>query len=213
MIQIYIIHYKKLKDRKNFIVDQLAKFQLNNYEFIEIDRDELENYDISIFKDKNPSHQFAISLSHMYAYEEIKNKHDFALILEDDVILSPRFDHILQEYLTQLPRDFDMCFIGNGCNLHIQAHNLVPGRNIYKKENTPTAWGGNGATRCTDSYIVSKKCAIQICNYIKGLNYKIDQAIDWWLNTACRENNFNIYWAEPTIVTQGSQSGKFKSSY
>jgi hypothetical protein len=28
-----------------------------------------------------------------------------------------------------------------------------------------------------------------------------------------RRNNFSIYWAEPTISTQGTQNGKYKTSH
>uniref|UniRef100_A0A6C0AN89 Glycosyl transferase family 25 domain-containing protein n=1 Tax=viral metagenome TaxID=1070528 RepID=A0A6C0AN89_9ZZZZ len=195
------------------IIEQLTKFNIADYEFVEIDRDELESYDLSIFQDNNKPAASAICLSHFYAYKEIANKFDMALILEDDVILSSNFSEILQDYITKLPPEFDMCFIGNGCNLHIEKHKLVANQNIYKKDNISTAWGGGGCTRCTDSYIVSKQCAIKICNSIENLNYKIHEAIDWWLNRCCRENNFNVYWAEPTIVKQGSQSGLFKSSH
>ena len=42
---------------------------------------------------------------------------------------------------------------------------------------------------------------------------EIDNNIDWWLNDVSRHYNFNVYWAEPTIVTQGTQNGKYKSSH
>ena len=92
---------------------------------------------------------------------------------------------------------------------------IKPNQNIYLKDKTQVFGFGqqvNGTTRCTDSYIVSNKCAKQLCNYIANLQYKINLPIDWWLNLADTHNNFNIYWAEPTIVTQGSQNGIYKSS-
>ena len=67
--------------------------------------------------------------------------------------------------------------------------------------------------RCTDSYLVSKKCAIKICEYIKNLPSKINNAYDWWLNEVILKNNFKIYWAEPTIVKQGTIIRIFKNSY
>jgi hypothetical protein len=36
---------------------------------------------------------------------------------------------------------------------------------------------------------------------------------DFWLNIAARDNNLEVYWAEPTIVTQGSQTGLFQTSH
>jgi GR25 family glycosyltransferase involved in LPS biosynthesis len=171
------------------------------------------NQNVDVFqKGSNPS-QLAISLSHFYAYKQISEKYDHGLIFEDDVVLSKNFIIRFKQYLSQLPSHYDMLFIGDGCNLHIQPHKLVPRQFIYEKGLYPTTWGGDGAGRCTDSYLVSKKCATQLCDYIDHLPYKISQNIDWWLNVAARDNQFSIYWSEPTIVTQGTQSGLFNSSH
>jgi hypothetical protein len=100
-----------------------------------------------------------------------------------------------------------MLFIGDGCNLHIP-YDVVSrsNTNVFKKCLEPTAWGGNGATRCTDSYLISKKCAEAIVCEISRDGYLVDNSVDWWLNEICRKLKFNVYWAEPTIVTQGSIS-------
>jgi GR25 family glycosyltransferase involved in LPS biosynthesis len=212
-MKIFVIHYKALVDRKIHIIEQFEKHNITDYEFVEIDRDELYNQDISMFQENYSNSQIAISLSHFYAYQQIKEKYDQALIFEDDVLLCNHFTEILNYFLTQLPNDYDMLFIGDGCNFHIEDNNLIPNQHIYRKDVYPTHWGGDGCTRCTDSYIVSKKCAIQLCNYITNLTYKIDLPIDWWLNVVGRENNLNVYWAEPTIVTQGTQNGLFQTSH
>lgn len=211
-MKIFVIHYKKLIDRKDFIINQFKKYNITDYEFIEIDRDELEGYDLSIFENI-PNSYMAIGLSHMYAYNQIKDNYDEALIFEDDVILCDNFIDIFNNYLTQLPKDYDMLFIGDGCKLHIQKDNLISNKNIYKKCLYPTSWGGDGCTRCIDSYLVSKKCAIKICKYINNIKYKINTTTDWWLNIVARDINLEIYWAEPTIVLQGTENGIFKTSY
>ena len=36
--------------------------------------------------------------------------------------------------------------------------------------------------------------------------------LDWWLNQVIRDLKLEIYWMKQTIVTQGSGTGKFKSS-
>ena len=212
-MKIFVIHYKKLINRKIFIIQQFEKYNISDYEFIDIDRDELYKYNISMFQQNYDNSQIAISLSHFYAYKQINDKYDNCLILEDDAVLSDNFTDILNKYITQLPKDYDMLFIGDGCNLHIEKHKLISNKNIYEKCLYPTSWGGGGATRCSDSYIISKKCANKLCEYINNLNYKIIVEIDWWLNVAIRENNFKVYWAEPTIVTQGTQNGLFTTSH
>ena len=212
-MKIFVVHYKKLIDRKQHILDQFEKHAITDYEFVEIDRDELLDQNISMFQYNYSKSQIAISLSHFYAYKQISESHDCGLIFEDDVILSNNFMNVFNQYLSQLPKDYDMLFIGDGCNLHIQRHELIPTKNIYEKCLYPTKWGGDGAGRCTDSYLVNKKCAKILCEYINNLSYKINLPIDWWLNVAARDNNFKAYWAEPTIVTQGTQNGLFKTSH
>jgi len=212
-MKIFVIHYKKLVDRKKHILEQFKKYNIIDYEFIEIDRDELENENINIFQENYSKSQIAITLSHIYAYKQISEKYDNGLIFEDDVILSNNFIDIFNIYIAQLPENYDMLFIGDGCNLHIENDKLIPNKYIYEKCLYPTSWGGDGLGRCVDSYLVNKKCAIELCNYINNLTYKINIPIDFLLNDIGRDKNFKIYWAEPTIVTQGTQNGLFISSY
>ena len=212
-MRIFVTHYKKLIDRKLFILAQFKKHNITDYEFIEIERDDLSNPNISMFHKNYKNCLMSMLLKHFYVYKEISDKYDNGLILEDDVILINNFTEILHKYMDQLPKNYDMLFIGDGCNLHIEKNKLIPNQNIYEKCLYPTRWGGNGASRCGDSYIISKKCANKLCEYINNLNYKIELPGDWWLNVAARDNNFKVYWAEPTIVTQGSQNGLFKTSH
>jgi hypothetical protein len=49
---------------------------------------------------------------------------------------------------------------------------------------------------------------------MRNLKEKISEVgIDWWLNGAARDCKFKVYWAEPTIVTQGSQTGVCENSF
>lgn len=215
IIKIFIVHYKKLVNRKSHIIRELNTHNIMNYEFIQIDRDELSGEDCNNFEGSITFNKpgMAIALSHFHAYKEIADKYDHALIIEDDVILSNNFTETLTKYLTQLPEEYDMLFLGDGCKFHIHPDMLVPRKYIYERGVDPTEWGGNGATRCCDSYIVNKKCAIKLTEYLSTLKTKISEiGIDWWLNNLARHYQFKVYWAEPTIVTQGSQNGLFSQT-
>ena len=214
-IKIFVIHYKKLTDRKNSILKQFKKFNLTNYEFIEIDRDELNLYNTDIF-DKNFGNALsAISLSHYLAYKKIIENYDNAIIFEDDIILNDNFTTIFKKYLIELPDDYDALFIGDGCNAHVKSHNLIENKCIYKRNlhNTEGIFADNGLTRCADSYFISKNCCIKLINYMNSLKTKINESIDAWLEIALLNTKCNVYWAEPTIVTQGSQNGIFDRSW
>ena len=215
-MKIFVLHYSKLTERKQSLLQQFAKYNITDFEFIEKydkDLDLLNDVDNILFEENFRPSMMSLMLKHFYVYKEIAEKYKYGLILEDDAILSDDFPEKLIKYMTQLHSDFDMLFLGNGCNLHIEPYKIKPNQYIYPKCIYPTQWGGMGATRCTDSYIVSKQCAIKICNYLNNLTYKINEPSDWWLNRACRDNNLSVYWAEPIIVTQGTQNGTYKSSH
>ena len=105
-----------------------------------------------------------------------------------------------------------MLFIGDGCGSHIPKNRLKKDQFIYLKDNLPSTNGGLGATRCLDSYLITKKCAQKIVEKLKLPNYTILCPADHWLNHVIRNNNFDVYWCEPTIVTQGSEKNVFSSS-
>jgi len=213
-MKIFVLHYSKLVDRKKHILEQFNKQGIIDYEFIEkYNREDLQDSDMLLFDKCMKKSMMSLINKHFYVFKLISEKYERALILEDDVILNDNFIDTLNNYITQLPEDFDMLFIGDGCNLHIEKHKLIPDKYIYEKCLYPTSWGGDGASRCSDSYIISKNCANKLCEYINNLKCEIKLPSDWWLNVASRDNNFKVYWAEPTIVTQGTQNGLFISSH
>ena len=208
-MKVFVMHYSKLVDRKKHILEQFEKQNITDFEFIEnYDKDEITDSERSLFDTNYNKSKMSLHLKHNYVYKIISDKYENALIFEDDIVLCENFIETLNKYMTQLPDNYDMLFIGDGCNLHIENHRLIPNQNVYEK----CVWEGDGAIKCTDSYIISRNCATKICEYIDNLKTKINLPVDWWLNVAARDNLFKIYWVEPTIVTQGSQNGLFETS-
>jgi len=221
-MKIFVLHYAKLTERKRNIIEQFERHGITDYEFIEkFDKDLITDDECPEFSRdyiNNRRTELSIHLKHIYVYRlMVREKYDQVLIFEDDVVLSNEFMSLLNLYMTQLPKDYDMLFIGDGCKLHIPQSMQTPNQYIYEKCLHETAWGGNGGTRCLDSYLVHHSCAKKICDYIDTLitavdTKKINIAADWWLNQVARELTLKVYWAEPTIVTQGSQNGTYYRS-
>ena len=216
-MKIFVLHYSKLTNRKEHILDQFKKHDIREFTFIEnFDKDEITEDQCPDFDQHyitNKRSRLSLHMKHIYAYKlMITENIDEALIFEDDVILSDDFMNKLTNYMTQVPTDYDMVFIGDGCQLHIPTSELVPNQNIYKKCIDTNDEGYGGATRCTDSYVIHNRCAKKICDYMTNLKYKINSPVDWWLNVAARDNNLSVYWTEPTIVTQGTHTGLFPTS-
>jgi glycosyl transferase family 25 len=211
-MKIFILHYSKLAERKESILKQFQEQKITDYEFIEdFDKDNLTEKELGRFQNLGTA-KISLILKHFLAYEKISEKYKEALILEDDVLLSDGFVNKLAEYMKELPKTYDMLFIGDGLDFHIPENEIIPGKHIYRKGLNSTPSTGDGASRCADSYIVSNKCAKHLSDYIKKSNKKIDKTLDFWINNAARDLTLEVYWAEPTIVSQGSFTGKFETS-
>ena len=175
-MKIFICHCSESIDRKKKCIEQFLIHNITDYEFIEkYNKDDL-TYEIDLFNiNQLKKSEISLFLKHIYIYQIISKHHENALIFEDDVILSDNFSDTLNKYLAQLPNDYDMLFIGDGCNLHIETNRIQPNINVYQKCLYSTDWGGLGCSRCSDSYIVSKKCTIEFINNFK---YKINLPVE-----------------------------------
>ena len=231
LTKIFIIHYTPLKDRKEFMNEQLCKQGIEATYISENDRDNLTDKELKIFDTKRAANgtyplnlaECSVALKHFEAYRKILSEGiEHALILEDDVsFLCDNFEEKLTEYYYQLPDDWDMMFVGCGWNLHVPQFVLdkEKDRNVFlkgnkgtgKPEHESTGWPiCGGSTRCMDAYMITNKCAEKIINivdrYYNGSG-KIARPVDIWLNQIIEFNNYNVYWGEPNLCRQGSERG------
>lgn len=215
----YIIHCKKLIDRKKHMLEQMLSNEFTNYEFYEeYDADELnENFIKDIYNTDVNMQKYKMKLwssggtarilrreevSLTYKFYKVFEKIAFgqdesAIIFEDDVILSSDFESSFKMYCTELPSDYDAVFFGSGANLHIQTEDQ---KHCYKKSHP--------ATRCADSFMITKKACQQLVKTYLPFSLCSDWEIAWQM----ARHNQNIYWFEPSLVKQGSETGLFQST-
>jgi GR25 family glycosyltransferase involved in LPS biosynthesis len=188
---IFIIHYKKLIERRNYLSN---KFKDKDLIFIdEYDRDTIDNNIVrkyynnnkflweertsSVYREKYTYRDLKMSeicnyLSHIKALELIiENNFTNALILEDDVILKENFFEEFDKIFMDTPTDFDIIFLGSSYtvdileNVGIDTSNpivIVSDKRVYKKYNHPK-------TRTVDSYIITNECAKKLKEEIKEI--------------------------------------------
>jgi len=198
--KIYIIHWKPLKERKEYLSKKLE--QLNFSHLVEwVDQYETEEnlHGIkNVFK-LNPR-LLAVNMSHIYCYEEqIKHQYKNILILEDDIDFG---ELDILTYLDQVAFEFqqldgDIAFLSTCCGLKVKK--LKPPTLLY--------YDKNYVTRCMGAYVVNLRCAeklIAMCT-----NY---HAIDRVLNYSLPLINVRVLWSGLPI-RQGSETGKYKSSF
>lgn len=198
-MKTFICHWEKLKERKKVLLEILKEEKINNYEFI-TDYD-IDEWDIDKIKNKFPKifnlnpkgrklkySEISLLLKHIKIINEVAEKYDYALVLEDDVILCDNFNEEFLKTFEQLPEDWDLGWVGTCCNLHSKTSN---GMRIAKI---------NGS-RCTHAYIISKQCAKKILDELEYCN----DGADFYYNYLIEKYQLNNYWFEPALAIQNTE--------
>jgi GR25 family glycosyltransferase involved in LPS biosynthesis len=196
-MKIFITHYTPLKERKQYIINQLNNANITDYVFIDAyDKEELTQSDVNKFFGIKPS-EISLFLKHIEIYKKCNN--DIIIVLEDDAVLVDNFKSKLEYYINiSKSLDWDIIFSGECCNLHIT-------------NTTDTILYKSYYSRGTCMYILN----YGVCNKLISIynNEKcIDRPIDHWFNYIILKYRLNCFWSEPTLVSQGSEVGIFTSA-
>lgn len=216
--KVYVAHYTPLAERRSAMEGQLARNNISCEwlqseptlqdvsEMYEDSKEEWARKTNSVpyshpvpYKALNRA-EISLAYKHIKIYEDmLENDYLCCLILEDDAILCENFSNSFNLNLSKTPKDWDFIFIGSGCDLRIEKEKIVQGKTAYLK-NHP-------ASKCTDSYVIRLSAAKKILSSMK----KISFPIDFELNYQMCLHDMNVYWWEPPLVRQGSQSGLYGS--
>lgn len=214
-MRTFVVHYRKLVDRRRVMDLQLREHGLEADYVDWFDRDTVDAHDLSMFDRRRrgwrmrrvmSNVQVSITLSHLHCIREAASETAPCLVLEDDAVLAPDFRARLDGCMSQLPADWEALFVGDGCGLHIPKEMQREGQLAYAKGPERTDWGGKGATRCMDSYLLHPKGAARVVAHLAELPGPIDKPVDWWMNDVIRRIGLRVWWAEPTMCSQSSQA-------
>lgn len=128
-IPIYIINLKNRPDRKRRILNELSKHNINHSNTTIIDAINGNDLNISWLMKKNiyrndetiyrPMRRGEIGcyLSHIKCWDMIaESGHDYALVIEDDVVFVDNFKQKINNMLTELANyDWDVFCLGRNC--------------------------------------------------------------------------------------------------
>jgi GR25 family glycosyltransferase involved in LPS biosynthesis len=219
--QTYVVHYTPHKDRKRFLLNQFKKENLK-VEFIEeYDREGLSYQQVyrefrmnySEFQRRNPEYyspfqypmkpeEVSLCMKHKEAMRKfLIGSKKYLLLFEDDIILCHDFIEKFNKYVKEIPTDFDVGFIGQGVGARIPQESLISRIYWYKKEHP--------AVKCTDSMIFTRHSVEKLYNAMNqyGIAFPFDHEMSFWMKSL----DMKVYWLEPPIVSQGSQTGYFDS--
>jgi GR25 family glycosyltransferase involved in LPS biosynthesis len=170
-MKIFVVHYKKLVARRQALEQRLREEGLEAQFVDQYDRDTITSEDRRLFDNgidwlrfrrRMAPVQVAISLSHALCFREAADLPTPTLVLEDDALLAQGFAQGLARCLADLSSGWDLLFLGDGCGFHIPQAMQVAGKSVHPKGREATPWGGAGATRCTDSYVMTPRAAAEL---------------------------------------------------
>jgi len=202
--KIFICHWDKLADRKEKLIKVLSEENIFDFEFVcDYDKETWSEEKIKsdfpkIFevvegygRKLKPS-EISLSLKHVKIIREVAKKYEYALVLEDDVILCDNFVEEFSQSYNQLPDDWDIAWVGTCCELHAPTSE---GKRVYR---------ANGS-RCTHAYAISNSGAKKVLSELKYCN----TGSDFFYNLLIEKFNLNNYWFEPALAIQ---SPEFKTT-
>ncbi|MFC1886638.1 glycosyltransferase family 25 protein [Thermodesulfobacteriota bacterium] len=206
-LNCYVLHVKdQHEDRKKSIIDQFAMLGVSFKWILEYDAPEINQSVLSAYKYKGNSlrpSEISCCLKHIIAWEKIALGDTLGgFIFEDDVIINQeKFFRIIPKALRELADEPDKAIacIGDGCAMYVPWTRLQRGRLLYQAE----------LMRAADSYYIRKEAAKAMADRIHRLGFSLPA--DHLINKLCHELGIAIYWVEPTVVSQGSHTGRFSS--
>ena len=198
--KIFICHWDKLTDRKEKLIKVLSEENIFDYEFVcDYDKDTWSEEEIKydfpkIFevvegygRKLKPS-EISLSLKHVKIIREVAEKYEYALVLEDDVILCDNFVEEFLESHNELPDNWDIAWVGTCCGLHAPTSE---DKRVYRV---------NGS-RCTHAYAISNIGAKKVLSELKYCN----TGADFFFNLLIEKFNLNNYWFEPALAIQSPE--------
>lgn len=207
-LQSYIIHYTVLTDRRVYMEGVERGVGLKCQWITGWDREEiLTGHEGGEFGDPKELTAGSVSLilKHLEVYRRVVAEPEgWHLILEDDVVLVENFQKRLEECLAQLPSEWDLFFIGLGCDLHVPWWKRRRGKRVYYRGwRRGWLWGRGGCSRCTEAYLIHPDFARRLLESQFG-KPPFNRPIDWHLNAAGKVLKARSFWAEPPLVKQGA---------
>ncbi len=209
-LRVYVVHYTRFVERRAHMERVLQEHGLDQFQvrwITEHDREELlKEYEEGKWGDpkKIAASSVSLILKHLLVYRlAAQSPECWHLILEDDVLVKPELLVSLERCLRALPKDWELFFIGVGCNLHVPWWRRRPGKRVYFRGWKPWWRAGGGTSRCTEAYLVNPSFAARLLE-TRFAKPPFASPIDWLLAEAGYEMHIRSYWAEPPLMSQGA---------
>lgn len=206
----YVLHVKEgFEEREKSILSQFSRLALPfqwilEHDIPEISQDILQKYK---YRGSLRDQEISCCLKHIAAWERLAAGTQVGgFVFEDDVLIDlHRFNMVTQAALEEFQARFPagegcVCF-GDGCALYVPWTKTRRGVCLYPAE----------YVRAADSYWLAQRSAQRMLDRVMRQGFG-DRPADHMIDLLCAELDVPIYWTVPSVVSQGSHTGRFRSS-
>jgi glycosyl transferase, family 25 len=209
-IQIHLIHYTPMLQRRDHMREVLSQAEILEAQvnwLTDWDREAImPTYLKGFYGDPNQlqASHVSVILKHLAVFAQAADSAvPYHLVIEDDIYLEKPFQEKLLEQISQLPKNWEMLFVGDGCDLHIPFWRRRWGKQVYLREPQARWWGGGGISRCAAGYLIHPASARRFLSS-QHAQAPFTVPIDWLMNRVGSDLNVRTYWSEPPLVKQGA---------
>mgnify|MGYP003147269989 FL=1 len=217
----YVVHYTRLFERRQRMEGFFRESNIKVNYICEHDRDDLNQeiiddyylFDEKAYRDRvTPAYgantspfrpmsksEISCTIKHYNAVKRIAEECDeYGLILEDDVVFPENFVELFNSYLERTPKDWDAIFMGSCCDLKISSGDT---KEIAFLKDNPSS-------KCGDAYLIKTSLAKKMVETMKPFVV----ISDWELSAQFAMHEAKVYWWEPALISQGSETGLFNTT-
>lgn len=179
---IYVINLKERTDRKLHIENQLNKIDCKDYKLFEgVDGNSLTN------PTKLKNGMFGLVKTYLNIHEEWSKKDaENIFLIEDDCLFLDNFNEKLEQYINNVPSDWDMLYFGANHNYHGGMQTLKINEKCIKLNNSYTA-------HCV---LLKKKVFDELIENIKNFSIENDVMM------ALLQRKYNAYSTSEPLTLQ-----------
>ena len=177
----------------------------------------------SRYKTFGPKSAIGCAISHMNTWKMfLETDDEYTIIFEDDVVLEDNFNEKLKLALQDVPKDYDILYLGcAGCDEE-QKINIIKlfsrwtflPKTFKKSQKITENISIPSLALCAHAYILSRKGATKLLNQLDG---KVNNHIDICIQNLVLDNEIESYVTTPRIAYQTStddnQSENVSSNY
>lgn len=206
----YVLHVKAgFEEREESILSQFSRLNLPlewvlDHDIPEISQDILRKYK---YRGTLRDQEVSCCLKHIAAWERVAaGNQPGGFVFEDDILIDQhRFNMVTQaalgEFEARSPDGEGCICFGDGCALYVPWTKTRQGVYLYPAE----------YVRAADSYWLARKSAQRMLDRVMRQGFG-NRSADHMIDLLCADLNVPIFWTAPSVVTQGSHNGRFRSS-